>query len=96
MNSRKKGFSLVTVLFLIVGISITLGGVAFNFVTEGKLLKKNIYQNNIFYSAEICLENAKAWIKNNTDNNTLPTSTTKIDSSQGAPEYCLKGYGMKS
>ena len=75
MNSRKKGFSLVTVLFLTLGISITLGGVAFNFVTEGKLLKKNIDQNNSFYSAEIGLENAKAWIKNNTDNNTLPTDT---------------------
>lgn len=95
MNERTKGFSLVTVLFLIVGISITLGGVAFNFVTEGKLLKKNIDQNNSFYSAEIGLENAKTWIKNNTDKNTIPTSTTKIDSSQGAPQYCLKGYGIE-
>ncbi len=92
LTLRKKGFSLVTVLFLIVGISVTLGGVAFNFVTEGKLLKKNIDQNNSFYSAEIGLENAKAWIKNNFDNNTLPSSIIKIDTSQGAPQYCLKGY----
>ena len=38
---QKSGFSLVTVLFLIVGISVTLGGVAFNFVTEAKLQKSN-------------------------------------------------------
>ena len=64
MNSRKKGFSLVTVLLLIVGISITLGGVAFNFITEGKLLKKNIDQNYSFYAAAIGLESANTWIKN--------------------------------
>ncbi len=60
---KKPGFSLVTVLFLIVGISITLGGVAFNFVTESQLQKSNDDSNYSLYAAEVGVESAKMWLK---------------------------------
>ena len=75
---ERPGFSLVTVLFLIVGISITLGGVAFNFVTEGKLQRSDTNNNNSLSAAEIGLETAKMWLKDKLINSAIPTETKNI------------------
>ena len=96
MNSRKKGFSLVTVLFLIVGISITLGSVAFNFVTEGKLQRSDTNNNNSLSAAEIGLETGKMWLKDKLINSVIPTETKNINAEQGAPQYCLKGFNVSN
>ena len=92
---QKSGFSLVTVLFLIVGISVTLGSVAFNFVTEGKLQSSNTNNNNSLSAAEIGLETAKMWLTDKLNNSTIPTETKNINADQGAPQYCLKGFKIK-
>ena len=91
---KKPGFSLVTVLFLIVGISITLGGVAFNFVTEAKLQKSNDDSNHSLYAAEVGVESAKMWLQNKLKNSNIPTEIKKIDPNLGAPQYCLKGFNV--
>ena len=75
---QKSGFSLVTVLFLIVGISITLGGVAFNFVTEGKLQKSNDDSNHSLYAAEVGVESAKMWLQDKLKNSNIPTDIKKL------------------
>ena len=91
---NKQGFSLVTVLFLIVGISITLGSVAFNFVTEGKLQRSDTNNNNSLSAAEIGLETAKMWLTDKLTNSVIPTETKNIKADQGEPQYCLKGFKL--
>ena len=96
LTLRKKGFSLVTVLFLIVGISITLGGVAFNFVTEGNLQRSYTNNYNSLYAAEIGLETAKMWLTDKLNNSAIPFGTKNINADQGAPQYCLKGFNISN
>ena len=69
--NKKPGFSLVTVLFLLIGLSLAGTGLTFKLVYEARLVDSWQQREVANTTSETGIESAKRWLESELDKGTV-------------------------
>ena len=90
--NKKPGFALVTVLFLLIGLSLAGAGLTFKLVYEARLVDSWQQREVANTTSETGIESAKRWLESELDKGTVLSGGSVIKANDGSPNYCLKGF----